>query len=85
MISIRPSVVSLRAGDEMKLEFYLESSSMKISSLSSSSSSNPIRSMSSIANSRDVLDDDVTSSYHPAVENINLSSNLHGLDETKAL
>lgn len=73
MISIRPSVVSLRAGDEMKLEFYLESSSMKISSLSS----NPLRSMSNISESRDVLDD-----YHPGDD---ATSNLLGSDETKAL
>lgn len=73
MISIRPSVVSLRAGDEMKLEFYLESSNLKISSLSS----NPLRNMSGMAGSRDVLD---TATGGDLEE---VSSNLLGLDETK--
>jgi hypothetical protein len=76
MISIRPSVISLRAGDEMKLEFYLESSNLKISSLSS----NPLRSMSGIAGagSRDVLDTPTGDD----LEEVS-SINLHGLDETK--
>jgi hypothetical protein len=74
MISVRPSVVSLRAGDEMKLEFYLESSSVKISSLSTSAT---LRGMSSIASSHDVLDD-----YHAS--NDPSANPLAGLDETKA-
>jgi hypothetical protein len=77
MISVRPSVVSLRAGDEMKLEFYLESSNIKISSLSS----NPLRSMSGISSSRDVLD----AAAAPAGGGLEeVPSSLHGLDETKA-
>jgi hypothetical protein len=76
MISVRPSVVSLRAGDEMKLEFYLESSSLKISSLSTTAA---LRGMSSIsiASSRD--------DYESPATLLDPSSNpLAGLDESKA-
>jgi hypothetical protein len=70
MVSIRPSVVTLRAGDEMKLEFYLESSGMKISSLSS----NALRGMSLGSSSREGEEHE----YRPGQDEIPVGS-----DETK--
>lgn len=66
MISIRSNVVALRSDDEMKLEYSLESSGLKISSIStnsirnlssSSSSSSSIQLNTNILNSKDILDE----------------------------
>ena len=59
MISIRSNIVALRSDDEMKLEYSLESSGLKISSITT----NTLRSLSTMQsginlnNSRDILDD----------------------------
>lgn len=60
MVSIRSNIVALRSDDEMKLEYSLESSGLKISSISTNSIrglSSAIQTNNNINNSKDILDD----------------------------
>lgn len=57
MISVRSNIVALRSDDEMKLEYSLESSGLKISSITTNALRGITTMQSNNFSSKDILDD----------------------------